>query len=356
MRTVTSITLPVVTFATLLAVVACGPSKDHVTVKTGDETPFSKAVESCEGTLKSSQKHVQQQSVVLCRISDEAAQDRTKESKPELVQHQYFYEVSKSDDRSKRQSRVQVKFKVGVSLPSTLSEKAEDAILLQLKDEKDGVCGRELSAFYQRSVRRLPVEIKASYFIVSDSPSATIDDYNSLDLKLTGGEAGYPIFEMSSFVEGAKFYPSGDPVEKKRCDSISGTESEKRKCWSDSFVRSNAKFCRQLVKMTGVWLGLTNEDSERKACGVSEAVTVKKAEAEAVATKEPANPTRSNKSEFMKSASEQDPTEFLKTAALSKEDLATVLSDSCTGLAKMIAPAATPTPAPSPVKAVTKHP
>lgn len=408
MRFLTTFTLPIITFSTLLAVVACGPSKNSTTVKFEGESGFSKAVANCQGELKSSQKQVVERTVKLCRVPDASADgvgngtgaDRTVKPKAELVDQPYFYEVSKGEDKEKKRSRLQVRFRVGLVLPSGLTEKDENTVLEQMR----AACGADLGEFYKRSTRRVPVQINAAYFIVSKTPSASVENYNELALAQTAGDSSYPGYEMTAFLGGAKFYPVGEATEKKRCGSISGPATSKQKCEYDAFLSSNRRFCRQLAKMTGVWLGLADEATERKACGLPEAgpgagagagagaassatagasaeapesavgttlgasaeapksgnvasdakngtlasaPTAGSESAVAGAAKEPAKAKRSGKSNFMKTASEQDPAEFFKTAALSNEDLATVLSDSCAGLSQMLAPTPTPPPSPS---------
>ena len=367
MRHVPSFLFPLATFSTLLAVVACGPSKNTTTVKFETESAFSKAVDSCQGSLKSSQKQVVEQTVKFCRLPEVVGEDRTTESKPQLVDQPYFYEVSKGEDRASKSSRLQVRLKIGLTLPASLSDDEQDRMLKLISDEAEGICGRDLSQFYKRSVSRLPLQIRPVYFIVTNRPTQIVENYNELKLEQTGGDSKYPVYEMSMIAKGAKMYPAGDIADKKRCESITGSSAEKQRCFYDSFLKSNAKFCRQLAKVTGVWLGLTDEATERKTCGLPqekpETANVAKTDNKSddksdeksgeISKDEQVKKPRATTSTFMKSASTEEPQDFFKTAALSKQDLATVLSDSCAGLATLIAPSPTPSPSPNPSPSAT---
>jgi hypothetical protein len=355
-----AITLPITSFATLLAFVACGPTKDYVTVQQQPRSALSKAIESCQSGIKPSLKRVEKdKSVKLCRINPEAGADRTKESKPELLDEPYFYEVSKLSEQGREQIKITVP--IGVTLPDSTSEKTRSTVIQQLQH----VCGSSIRKVFGRSLRANLLALELDYKLVNktDDLNGSQEAMNQLDLVQVGSDAVYPVFEMQAFSGGARFFVSGDPREESRCKSISGTADDKKNCRRLAYKASNLKFCRQLTKMTGAWLGLSDIATEAKACGVKpEAAAASDANAgtetpAADNTNEAANegakaeiakPVAPRESKFMKAASEEDPKAFFENAKLEIPDLVTILSPACSAFTNLVSPAPTATATPTP--------
>lgn len=292
--------LPLTTLATLLTVVACGPTKDYVPVSVKPGTPLSQALQKCSEEIRPSKAKVITSSTTMCEVGRDGLYAR--------VAHTFRYDVQSQG------STLRLSVKPALEYSTDVTKQTDTAV----KDVIGEVCQERIAGVFQRSVSRssarLAFEIKIDDEATADSPL--------LDLRAVEGGAE-PAFVIKTWPDRAQLYPFGLKKDTDRCAKLP-TDIEKSRCRWAAIEAANEPFCAQLAVLAGHWLGLKSPKDPK--CKDAPAATEQNREVGA------AKPRPEPESAYMKGAYEMEPKDFFAKASLSRADLKAVFAPACTSV------------------------
>ncbi|MES2963233.1 MAG: hypothetical protein V4760_05040 [Bdellovibrionota bacterium] len=295
--------LPLTTLATLLTVVACGPSKDYVPVKTVPGTPIGQAFAKCAEEIRPSKAKVVNATVSICEVGKDGLYAK--------VQHTYRYDVQSAS------SQLQLSIKPGVDYDSEVTKTTHESV----KSVLANVCVGRIDGVFQRSLKKGGVSVAMTFNLSVDEEPATGSPMIELGAVTGGPEKA---FVIKTWPDRARIYPDGLKKDTDRCAKLP-VEIERRRCHWAAIEAANEPFCAQLAVLTGHWLGLKAPKGSDPHCKETSPVA---GDRTSEAAAKPV-PKPESDSVYMKGAYEMEPKEFFAKAALSRADLKSVFAPAC---------------------------
>lgn len=290
--------LPLTTLATLLTVVACGPTKDYVPIKVAPGTPLGQAVQKCSEEIRPSKAKVVTTSVSICEVGKDGIYAK--------VNHTFRYDVQSATGLLRLSVRPGIEYSTDVT-------KGTDAAV---KDVVADVCGKAINGIFQRSLQRSGMGGNLDFNVIIDEKAGS--DSPLLDLHEIEGRP-QKTFVAKAWPDRAELYPFGLKKDTDVCEKLP-KESEKSACRWVAIQAANQPFCQELAALAGHWMGLKIKDAHCKDTSA--------AADDSQAAAKP-NPKPDADSAYMKGAFEMSPKEFFEKAALSRADLKSVFSPAC---------------------------
>ncbi|MEK7355151.1 MAG: hypothetical protein AAB250_01785 [Bdellovibrionota bacterium] len=301
MRPSDAFTLPLTTLATLLTVVACGPTKDYVPVNLVPGTPLGQAFAKCTEEIRPSKAKVVTTSVSIC--------EEGKDGLYAKVAHTFRYDVQSSS------GQLRLSIKPALEYTGDVTKQTHSAVKTVLGD----ICMKRIDSIFQRSLKRGGVSVDVAFNVnVDDKPSS-----DSPVMELSELDGPETTFVIKTWAHRARLYPYGLKKDMETC-AKQPTDPEKARCRWAAVEAANEQFCVQLAVLTGHWVGLKTPKGADQHCKEPAAVA-----SAAAAPSKPAPPAEAD-SIYMKGAYEMEPKEFFAKAALSRSDLKAVFAPACT--------------------------
>lgn len=313
-----TLTLPLTTIATLLTVVACGPTKDYVPIGVAPGTPLGQAVVACTNEIRPSTAKVVTSTVAICEVGADGLYAKT--------DHTFRYDVQSVS------GRLRLSVKPGLDLGTEATPQARAAV----KSVIDNVCVKRINSVFQRSFKRGGMDAIVFNLAIDEKPVA---DSPMIDLADVSGTPETQ-YVMKGWPDRARVFPYGLKKDNDTCEKVSKTADEKQRCRWAAVEAANEPFCAQLAVISGHWLGLKAPKSETRCKDKSVTPDDATSGAEVASTAGKPQPKPEADSVYMKGGYEMDPKEFFAKATLSNADLKAVFAPACTSFRNLPANAA----------------
>ena len=296
-------TLPLTTMATLLAVVACGPTKDYVPVQAAAPTIVNQAFADCRDGLAASKAVVVSATTKVCEIGANGNYG--------WVEHKANYDIQK------RNGDLRLHLKVSTVYVDGIAKEIKDQVSTVITES----CLPEINKVFNRSIKAGGVGVDIN---VSSDPQPTgqaQDPFMQLQLVPSTPEV---TIVMANWADRARLYPFGLKKDIDVCNQLP-TPIEQSRCRWSKVREANMEFCSQMAVATGHWLALPTPRGSESHCKDETPETT----TTTTPATSPSKPTLPGDVPYMKGAHDLPPTEFFSKASLSRADLKTISSPAC---------------------------